>query len=84
MSRKGISNTSTLEFYAYYDKLVEEYGDPLETLFDMAMDPLMYEQYRIQAAKELIGYRHAKRRSIEVIEAEKPIGIDIDSDDADL
>ncbi len=83
-SRKGKRNRTTLEFYEYYDQLCIKYSDPLETLFDLQSDILLPEAIRTTAAKELIGYRHAKRRSIEVVETEKPIGIDIDKDDADL
>jgi len=82
--RKGIKNTSTTEFYQYYDELCEIYGDPLEVLFDMQGDPLIDDDVRIKAAKELIGYRHAKRRAIEVSTPAEPIGINIDKDDSKL
>lgn len=82
--RKGIENTSTIEFAIYYDELCEEYGDPLIVLFDLANDPLMYDEIRVKAAKELIGYRHAKRRAIEIVTSGEPIGIIIDKQDAKL
>ena len=72
------------EFFEVYDDLVEIYGDPLEVLFDIANDPLMIETVRVTAAKECVNYRYAKRKAIETTILQKPIGINIDEDDAEL
>jgi hypothetical protein len=83
MAAKGSLNASTIEFFAYYDRLIEQYGDPLEVLFDLAGDPLCPEQVRVQAAKEAVSYRHSKRKSV-IVQDVREDKIRIDSDDEGL
>ena len=60
------STKKDADFQEHYDDLVDQYGDPLEVLFDMANDTLMVETVRMAAAKECVSYRYAKLKAIEV------------------
>lgn len=66
-SRLGSRNKRSVDFDAKYDALVEKYGDPLDVLFSMANNTLgdIENSVRATAAKEVIKYRWAQKKSIE-------------------
>lgn len=60
----GSKNIKTLEFVRKYDRLLEQYGDPVEVLFILANRKRGVEVGdRIRAAGMLLPYRYPKLTS---------------------
>jgi hypothetical protein len=48
------------------EALFKRYGDPLEIMAEIASDPTKDDSVRLNAAKELAGYAHAKVKALEI------------------
>ncbi len=57
--RTGAKNVRTLEFVQLYDKLCEQYGDPVEVLFKIA-NGRYKPQIKVAACQNLLPYRYPK------------------------
>ena len=64
--KKGSQNKRNIQRQEIFDKIVEQYGDPLEALAEMAFDANHDLLVRKDCLKELVQYGHAKKRSVEV------------------
>ena len=55
------------QLYQRYDEMCRDYADPLEFLFKVVAGKVrgVTISDKVTAAKELVGYRHAKLRSID-------------------
>ena len=65
-TRVGVKNKRTAEFDAIYDGYVEKYGDPVEILFALAGSKTEQSTVRATAAKEVIKYRWAAKKAVEI------------------
>ena len=63
---KGTPNKLTRDFAEKYDELTEEHEDPLKVLFKMLSDTEADRHIKVKAASELLSYRYAKCRAVEV------------------
>ena len=63
---KGTPNKLSREFAEKYDELITEHEDPLIILFKMLSDSEAERHIKVKAASELLSYRYAKCRAVEV------------------
>ena len=64
--RKGQVTKRVATTQETFNKIVEQYGDPLVALAEMAFDPLTDPAIRHNSLKEVAKYGYAQRRAIEL------------------
>lgn len=62
-------------FIEKYDAFAKAYVDPVEVLFAMVADEGLEPGHRISAAKDLVGYRYPKLKSVDIQAGEGVKGV---------